>query len=269
MAQSTVTKDGRTTTTNTTYNSSGGTDSTVTQSGSNSLTFNLGGSEQDRQYAAQNAYEQAVRNAAKQKAEINARYNITLNQLDLQASQLPKTLAQLESQYSESLGLLNRLQETQSAMFDPQKKAQAAQQALQMREFQKQVGKVEASFGARGLSYSATAMGDMARQNALLNEINASQNNLLNLQEKESGIKQEQQRADLRQQIDNSRLSIQQKLEGVNMEIKDQKNLQSVVLKNTTANPEDYSYTTSKLGLVYGSGVQNFGLVASTFTPRA
>lgn len=272
MAQSTYTNlnTGKSTTTTSTYNQTGGTNTTVQSSGSSSLTFNLGGGEIDRQYAAQNAYEKAVRESAQQRAEITARTNATLNQLNLQITQLPQTLAQLEAQYNESLGLMNRLQETQMAMFDPQRQAQEAQQSLQMREFQKQVGKVEASFGARGLQFSATAMGDMMRQNALLNQINASQDNLLALQEKETGIKQEQQRTDLRQQIENSRLSIQQKLEGVNQEVKDQTNLQSVLLKGATANPEDYSYKSAKMGLVYNArGNRAFGLVPTTFTPTA
>lgn len=204
-------------------------------------------------------YRQDVINAYARYQEQQFRDQTTLHGLELQTKQLPQTLAMLEKQYGESLGTLNRLFETQNAMFDPQRKQFEAQQALQSREFQKKVGQVEASFGARGLAFSQSALGDMRRQSAYLDEIANAQRTMLDLEEKQTGIKQDQQRQDLEHQIENSRLSISQKLETVNQAIVDQKALQEVTKKAAYIDPATYGVDTKINSITYGQNLVDIG----------
>jgi hypothetical protein len=202
-----------------------------------------------------NSYVAEVVSAERRRQESAARQQANLAGLELQMKQLPETLNLLESQYAQSLDLLTRRQEVENAMFAPQRQQMEAQQQLERRRFGKEVGKVQASFGARGLAYSNTAMADMQREAALLRQVDEAQSTLLNLSEKETGVKQDQARTELKQQIENSRLGIKQKVENLDSELKYQKDISKLTSAKLVASPSNVLMEMGNFGTSWTGGL--------------
>lgn len=200
-------------------------------------------------------YVSEVVNAERRRQESAARQQANIAGIELQIKQLPETLNLLESQYSTALDLLTRKQEVENAQFAPQRQQMAAQQELDRRKFQKEVGSVEASFGARGLAFSNTAMADMRRQASLLRQVDEAQNTLLTLSEKETGIKQEDARNSLKDQIDNSRLSIRQKIDSLNTELDYQKKIANTTNAKLVAGASSVTFESGQFGSDWSGGL--------------
>ena len=126
-----------------------------------------------------------------------------------QRTNLTTQLSQITSQYTASLTTLNRLFDVQGQQFGPRRQRLGAETELVRRKGLRDIGKVRASFGGRGISRNSSLLASAQREAGLLDQIQQSKLQSLELEEKETGIRQDKARQDLRSQFDNRKLRLQ------------------------------------------------------------